>query len=208
MTDLQEKHDWERLKHLPDRIKLPFAIAAAPMLAEVKRLDASAWTDHFVPQHYKGEWSVIPLRAPRGASHPILKITSPPGCDDWEDTGFLSFCPEIAKVLALFQAPLGAVRLMRLGPQSSILRHSDHDLSAEFGQVRLHIPLTTNPLVDFRVNDTTVTMAPGECWYLRLSDPHSVDNRGQTERIHLVIDARANDWLADLLVHAAANRPS
>lgn len=208
MTDTQEQQDWERLKDLPDRIKLPFAIAAAPLLAEAAQLDGDAWTAHFVPQHYQGEWSVIPLRAPAGAHHPILKITSPPGCEQWEDTEFLRLCPEIARVLAQFEAPLGAVRLMRLGPASSILRHNDHDLSAEYGQVRLHIPLTTNPQVDFRVNDSTVTMAPGECWYLRLSDPHSVDNCGKTERIHLVIDARANAWLADLLLGAAGQGPA
>ena len=205
MAELQEKQDWDRHKHLPDRIKLPHAFAAVPLLAEPKRLDAGAWTDHFVPQHYRGEWSVVPLRAPGGANHPILRITSPPGCNDWQETEYLTLCPEIAKVLTLLRAPLGAVRLMRLGPESSILRHSDHDLSADYGQVRLHVPLTTNPQVDFRVNDSTVTMLPGECWYLRLSDPHSVDNRGPTERIHLVIDAMVNDWLAELLVRAAGD---
>jgi hypothetical protein len=38
-------------------------------------------------------------------------------------------------------------------------------------------------------------MAPGECWYLRLSDPHRVANRGETDRVHLLIDCRVNDWL-------------
>jgi hypothetical protein len=47
-------------------------------------------------------------------------------------------------------------------------------------------------------------MAPGECWYLRLSDPHRVANRGETDRIHLVIDCRANDWLRTLVAGSPA----
>jgi hypothetical protein len=46
-------------------------------------------------------------------------------------------------------------------------------------------------------------MAPGSAWYLRLSDPHSVSNNGAADRVHLVIDALANDWLAAAL-HGAA----
>jgi hypothetical protein len=42
-------------------------------------------------------------------------------------------------------------------------------------------------------------MRPGECWYLRLSEPHRVDNDGHDERVHLVFDARVNDWLRGLL---------
>jgi hypothetical protein len=44
-----------------------------------------------------------------------------------------------------------------------------------------------------------VVMAPGEAWYLRLSDPHSVANRGTTDRVHLVIDCVVDAWLTDQL---------
>ena len=37
---------------------------------------------------------------------------------------------------------------------------------------------------------------------LRLSDPHSVSNMGDSDRVHLVIDAAANDWLAGMLTRA------
>ena len=42
-------------------------------------------------------------------------------------------------------------------------------------------------------------MGEGECWYLRLSDPHEVRNGGDTDRVHLVVDAVANDWLQQVL---------
>jgi hypothetical protein len=79
-----------------------------------------------------------------------------------------------------------------------IKEHRDHDLAAEHGAARLHIPIVTNPAVDFVLNGRRVVMAAGECWYLRLSDPHSVDNGG-ADRIHLVIDIVANDWFRQLL---------
>jgi quercetin dioxygenase-like cupin family protein len=62
--------------------------------------------------------------------------------------------------------------------------------------VRLHLPILTNSRVRFEVNGRPVVMAPGEVWYLRLSDPHSVDNAGDDARIHLVIDAEMSPWLA------------
>ena len=48
------------------------------------------------------------------------------------------------------------------------------------------------------------TMAAGSCWHLRLSDPHSVANGGTADRVHLVIDAAVNDWVAGLFQRAAA----
>ena len=44
-----------------------------------------------------------------------------------------------------------------------------------------------------------VAMLPGSLWYLRLSEPHAAANRGTTDRVHLVVDVRANDWLLALL---------
>jgi hypothetical protein len=88
---------------------------------------------------------------------------------------------------------------MRLTPGSIIREHRDHDLAAEWGAARIHVPITTNDDVDFRLNGRRVIMAPGEAWYLRLSDPHSVANRGASDRVHLVIDCVVDDWLAEQL---------
>ncbi|MES2923639.1 MAG: aspartyl/asparaginyl beta-hydroxylase domain-containing protein [Verrucomicrobiota bacterium] len=155
-------------------------------------------------QNYNGTWDVLPLRGTAGATHPVMMIYSDPGCTDFANTPFLKEVPYLQSVLASFQCPLQSVRLMRLTPGSEIKEHCDHDLSAEFGQVRLHIPITTNPDVDFFLNGTHVPMRPGSCWYLRLADPHAVRNRGTTDRVHLVIDATLNGWLANQLHQAAA----
>lgn len=197
--------DFAALSKLPDRIKLPFAFDAQALAADVEALLAQQWTAHFVPQNHDGDWSVLPLRAPAGAEHPIMQITSPPGCSEWVDTEWLAQCPVIVAALAQFETELGAVRLMRLGPGSQIHEHNDADLSAEYGTARLHVPVSSNPDVVFCVNGQPVEMVPGECWYLRLSDPHRVDNRGSTPRVHLVIDAEVNRWLAEQLTKAASN---
>jgi hypothetical protein len=76
-----------------------------------------------------------------------------------------------------------------------INEHRDPDLGVEWGCARLHIPIFTNAQVDFRLNDQRVDMAAGSVWYLRLADPHRVTNGGATDRVHLVIDVRMNDWL-------------
>ena len=46
-------------------------------------------------------------------------------------------------------------------------------------------------------------MPAGSSWYLRLSDPYSVANRGLSDRVRLVIDAAVNDWVAALFERAA-----
>jgi hypothetical protein len=174
------------------------------MRRDLDHLASSDWVDHFVPQNYEGTWSVLPLRAPATANHPIQTIYSDPSCDAFVDTPLLARCGYLQQVLAAFQCPLHAVRLMKLTPGSIIKPHDDHDLAAEQGRVRLHIPVTTNADVDFRLNGTSIVMREGECWYLRLSDPHSVANRGQTDRVHLVIDALVTPWLEEQLNSAAA----
>lgn len=198
MDMTQQLFDSE-LAALPDRIRLPIGCDPMPLATEAFALPDVAWTKHFVPDNYRGDWSVLPLRAPADAVHPIMQITSPPGCADWVDTKHLTACPAIRAALDLLCCELDAVRLMRLGPGSEIREHRDHDLSAEFGAARLHLPLTTSPHVEFLVNRRAVVMRPGEFWYLRLSDPHAVFNRGTGDRIHLVVDVRMNDWLAKVL---------
>src|SRR5476649_1283024 len=193
-----------------DRLQLRFRFDAEAMRRDLERLEQPDLIDHFVKQNYEGRWSVLPLRAPAGAQHPIQTIYSDPSCDVFVDTPLLGQCPSFEHVLAQFHCPLHAVRLMRLTPGSVIKQHSDHDLSSEFGRVRLHIPIVTNHDVDFRLNGEQVFMSEGECWYLRLSDSHSVANRGQTDRVHLVIDALLNPWLeAELLAaeESSASRP-
>jgi quercetin dioxygenase-like cupin family protein len=188
---------------LPDRLRLPFTFAPELLVRDLQGLNAVAWIKHFVAQNYEGDWSVIPLRGKAGATHPVMMIYSDPSCRDFADTPMLAACPYYRQVLAAFAAPLQAVRLMRLAPGSVIKEHADNDLSFEDGTVRFHIPVVTNPDVEFYLNRERVVLEAGSCWYLRLADPHSVVNGGETDRVHMVIDATVNDWIEGVLKKAA-----
>lgn len=190
----------------PDRVRLPLAFDSARLAADLAALDDTDWVAHFVKQNYEGDWSALPLRAPAGATHPIQMIYSPPGCTDFADTPFLARTPYFAEVIAAFRCPVWSVRLMRLSPGSAIKEHRDNDLAAEEGVARIHVPVVTNPGVEFHLNREPVTMLPGEAWYLRLADPHSAVNHGAEDRVHLVIDVQVNAWLAAMLAPTSTLR--
>jgi hypothetical protein len=190
-----------------DRAKLSLHFDPQSLRDDLRTLEHTDWIDHFVEQNYDGSWSVIPLRGPANATHPVMMIYSDPGCTEFSDTPFLTECPYFQEVLASFHCPINAVRLMKLTPGSVIREHTDYDLSLEVGNARLHIPVTTNQEVEFRLNNRRILMNAGECWYLRLSDPHTVANRGTEDRVHLVIDASVNDWLENLIVAGRSGSP-
>jgi len=183
---------------ISERIKLSFSFDPALLQADLLQLGQlkTVWTDHYVKRNYAGSWSVLPLRANRGAVHPIQQIYSDPVSKDYVDTPLLAQSHYLKEVLAGFHTTLYAARLMRLGTGSLIKEHRDHDLDVESGCVRIHIPVITNPEVHFILNGKRVVMEAGDCWYLRLSDPHSVRNDGP-DRIHLVVDMLANDWVRE-----------
>src|SRR3569832_1043955 len=55
----------------PDRLCLPLAFDPAGLATDLAGHSGIAWTSHFVEQNYQGDWSVIALRAPAAARHPI-----------------------------------------------------------------------------------------------------------------------------------------
>ena len=187
------------MSYVTDRFKLPLTFDAQRMQEDLGRLQSSDWIEHFVKQNYDGDWSVIPLRGPATATHPVMMIYSDPTCTEFVETPFLKDLSYLTRVLQTFRCPLQATRLMKLSAGSRIKKHTDLDLAVENGTARLHIPIQTNHAVDFRLNGTRVVLNEGECWYLRLSDPHSVENRGKSDRVHLVIDVTVNKWLEGLL---------
>ena len=184
---------------LPDRVRLPFDFDPVSLAADLGQFDEHEWTSHFVRDNYQGDWSALPLRSAAGETHPKRMIYTGLTDRPYVDTPLLDRAPNLRQALARFECELRSVRLMRLGPGSLIREHFDPDLDAAEGSARLHVPLTSNEGVEFRLNGVPVDMEPGSVWYLRLADPHSADNRGSTDRIHLVIDAVVNDWLQQML---------
>lgn len=189
---------------LPDRIRLPLAFDAARLAADLACFGPEDWVRHVVRDNYEGEWSVVPLRAAAGETHPIRLIFPDPGASHFVDTPLLGRTAYIREVLDAFPCPLRCVRLMRLTAGSRIKSHCDPGLDAESGYARLHVPITDDAGVAFFVNEEQVPMSPGSLWYLRLTDPHRVEHRGTVDRVNLVIDAQVDDWLDRTLRLSAA----
>jgi hypothetical protein len=183
---------------VPAQVRLPFAFDPGPLAADLERIGPDEWIEHRFRDNYDGGWDIVPLRSAAGETHPLRLIHADPAATRFADTAWLDRLPAFRAALDRFLCPLRSVRLMRLTAGSTIREHVD-DLDAEAGNLRLHVPVTTSPDVEFRLGGERVGMAPGSVWYLRLSDPHSVANRGRTDRIHLVLDATLNEWLAGVL---------
>jgi aspartyl/asparaginyl beta-hydroxylase (cupin superfamily) len=95
--------------------------------------------------------------------------------------------------------PKEQVRLLRLAAGSKIKEHKDYFIGIDEGYVRLHIPLITNPLVEFYLDGERIVMNEGELWYLDFGLKHSVFNGGAEDRVHLVVDCRVNEWLMKMI---------
>jgi hypothetical protein len=187
------------IARMPYRVRLPLRFDVAPLAADVAAFAESDWSAHFVRDNFEGRWSVIPLRAAEGDTHATHRIGTDPGGVHFVNTHYLGRAPALRALLAGLDCPLKTARLMRLTPGSRIKEHDAHHPDAASGTVCLQVPITTNDEVEFLLNRRPVLMAPGELWYLRLSNPHAVANRGVTDRVHLVVEVGLNAWLIDLL---------
>lgn len=176
-------------------VKLPFTFDPAALRSDLDQIRPDEWVGHFNKTYHDGGWMGVALRSLRGdigdlLVQPQLQFT---------DTELLNRCPAVRRVLSVFQCPIGSVRFLKLAPGSKIREHRDDDLTRESGLARVHIPVVSNPEVVFFLDAERIQMQPGECWYLDFSLPHWIENRGETDRIHLVIDCELNDWLRALL---------
>lgn len=173
---------------------------AEKMKAEVASLEAAHWKQHYNKSHYEGGWTVLPLRAINGETENIFAVHAEvTSAGQYQDTVLLQACPYIQSVLQAFQCEKTAVRLMKLHAGAVIKEHRDTALRFEEGEARLHIPVISNPDVSFYLDDEKLLLKEGECWYMNLCLRHRVENKGATERVHLVIDCLVNDWLKELL---------
>ena len=159
---------------------------------EVDKL-TDGWIAHFNYKHYEGEWTALPLRSPGGKTDQIIPDMLQQ--DAYADTDLMTVCPSIQTWLQSFKCPLLSVRLLKLKTGSLIKEHRDYELCFEKGEARLHVPIFTNPAVEFYLNGVLVKMREGECWYINANLPHRVSNLGASDRIHLVVDCQVNDWL-------------
>jgi hypothetical protein len=173
-------------------LKLPFSFDARSVQLDLQAFKPDDWIPHFNTQYYEGDWSGIALRA---AADAHVALYPDPTVETYVDTVALERCPSISAILKEFKCGTESVRFLRLGPGAAIREHRDYRLSIEDGVARIHVPVKTSSRVEFYLDGSRVDMREGEAWYLNFNLPHSVTNAGDSERIHLVIDCIANEWL-------------
>lgn len=77
--------------------------------------------------------------------------------------------------------------LVRLTAGESIKTHRDHGESLSRAH-RIHIPVITNPGVEFGIAGHIKHLAAGEAWEVNNRKPHAVRNLGADDRVHLILD--------------------
>lgn len=156
-----------------------------------------AWQPHFNTFNYEGEWTGLPLRSPEGDHKTIVPDLL--GQSQYGDTIYFKYFGSVKKLLCGLHCETLSVRFLNLKAGAVIKQHTDHHLSLEQGEARLHFPVFTNPGVEFYVDNERIMMNEGECWYINANLPHRVTNHGNTDRVHLVVDCKVNDWLKDTI---------
>ncbi len=91
------------------------------------------------------------------------------------------------------------VMLARMAPGGVIHPHRDENPAAKWPH-KIHVPLQTNPEVTFYVDGVGYQLAEGEAVEVNNMGLHAVENRGATDRIHLIfeyydVDQPAPDWV-------------
>ena len=177
--------------------KLPFAFDAKSLKADLERILPGEWVAHFNKGYYQGEWKGLALRSTSGRTSQLFTLAQDP--TDAVDTAILGRCSYFRRVLDAFECPIRAARLLSLSPGSKILEHQDYFLGLEDGQIRIHIPVTTDGRVEFFIDNQRLVMQEGEAWYIDFSLPHRVNNVSDKDRVHMVVDCRVNDWLVGMI---------
>ena len=175
-------------------LKLPFQFDANRLSDDLARIDPSDWVPHFNTFDFEGDWTVAALRSIDGKTKQIYPDPTA-STDRFADTSLMDACPYFKEVVATFQCPKQSVRLLRLGAGSRIREHRDYCLGFDDNELRIHVPVATNPQLEFYVSGERIVMHEGEAWYINFNLPHRLYNGGTTDRIHLVIDCEVNDWL-------------
>jgi hypothetical protein len=176
--------------------KLPLVFDLQAMQVELKTA-GTEWQPHMNKFHYTGAWDVLPLRSPGGDhKNPVPDLL---GQSEFTDTIYMDQFPSVKNLVSILNCPVMSVRFLNLQAGAIIKQHTDTALSFENGEARLHFPVLTNPQVEFYCEDERIVLNAGECWYLNANLPHRVSNLSNSDRIHLVIDCKVNDWLTHLI---------
>lgn len=177
----------------------PMSLDVEKLRAELKRMENVDWVRHYDTTQPSG-WTTIPLRSIKGSLSGPDSIRHG-AWEEYRNTALLDDFPYMQEVIEAFKCPTGRVRLSNMAPRVLINPHRDIDdevASVAFGQVRLHIPITTSDKVVFFVGKERLQMTAGRLYYADFAKVHSVRNDGDEPRVHLFLELKMNPWLEGL----------
>jgi len=173
-------------------IKFPISFDVEKLQNDLNKIIDTDWNDHYNKNDYSGEWTSIALMSKNGKSNAIYATLG--SNEKLVPTEVLDSCVYFKEIFDSFLFEKTAARLLKLAVGAEIKPHTDNCLGYEDGCFRLHVPIVTNSEVEFILDGKRLVMNEGECWYIDANFTHSVANRGQEDRVHLVIDGLRNDW--------------
>jgi hypothetical protein len=207
-----------------DRAHLsPLALPAMPEECEALRVAieerVEGWADHYSSYNLRKSWTALALAGFGGDPEFIVKPSEMsrkwkaenPEALGWEvaDTTLRELLPEAEPLIAAVPGRKERIRIMRLAADTGELaRHSDitdPDCGTAEGKLlRIHWPIQTSPEVMFDgwLDDGARVhrhMEQGRAWYLDTRKPHRAVNKGERDRIHLVLDVYSCPELLALL---------
>ena len=201
MSDFRGLYPWQVISrsmgiNLSCRLRTGEWIDANLIIAETKKVVTQfGLVGHGMDcRYHDGGWSSIGLISHEGNPHELRRL---PG--KFVKTPVLTLAPYLESIIDSFQCDKERVRLMALQPGKNIYWHYDPTESIDTNiNARLHIPIITNPGVQMQICHEDLIWRPGELWYGEYSFPHRLRNRGQAERIHLVLDLKMSDYVTSL----------
>lgn len=170
----------------------PFQFDSEALEFDLKTCESYDFLKNYVPANYDGKDYILPLRSIEGRID--FPAAVPFNGELFKDTEALKDCSYFREVIDTFLCEKDAIRLMNLPAGRSVNTHTDLKCGYEEGVFRVHVPIITNEKVCFTLDNHDLYMKPGEAWYTNVNLPHSVANEGQTNRVHLVIDCKRNEW--------------
>ena len=124
------------------------------MQLEVEQIDQIC-TEHYNRINHEVSWSNIPLRSVNGGlgNNVVIHATALPAGQEYKDSMLMLLYPHLKQAVDFFKMEKMAVRLMKLNAGAVIKAHKDHELRFEEGQVRIHIPVSTNAQLAFYLDE-------------------------------------------------------
>ena len=167
----------------------------ASLVSDVATVQVDEW-EHILDGDKWSSWTGAALLSHDGR---VKTLTDGPS---FIATPLLQRSDAFRRLLDFFQCPLRRARVMRLAAGGGQVHEHSDEMPEGALLARLHLPLAGALQTDFSTMGMRVPMAAGELWYVDVTRPHSVINRGGEDRLTLVIDCEVNSWMETLIANS------